>query len=232
MSSSMSLALSALAPFVNRSNGSIRTSSRQRKAYAKSRRKVLVTLVGILLSTAVMELCNRQDRTIWMHPRSSNWWEDVVLQSFGSRDWLENFRVSRTTFNYLCEQLRPLIEKETTVMRRPVSVERRVAITLWILATPSEYCTVAHHFGIARCTVCIIVKETCKAIVQKLVPLYIHFPTGEGLKEVITGFKEKWGVPQCAGSVDGTHIPITPPFMNHTDYYNCKGGTLLLHRQL
>ena len=55
----------------------------------------------------------------------------------GSRDWLENFRVSRATFNYLCEQLRPLIEKETTVMRRPVSVERRVAITLWILATPS-----------------------------------------------------------------------------------------------
>ena len=58
---------------------------------------------------------------------------------------------------------------------------------------------------------------------QKLIPLYIRFPTGEGLKEVITGFKEKWGVPQCAGSVDGTHIPITPPLMNHTDYYNRKG---------
>ena len=223
MSSSMSSALSTLVLFVNRSNSSIRTSSRRRKAYAKSRRKVLVTLVGILLSTAVMELCNRQDRTIWMHPRSSNWWEDVVLQSFGSRDWLENFRISRATFNYLCEQLRPLVEKETTVMRKPVSVERRVAIILWILATPSEYRTVAHLFGIARCTIGIIVKETCKAIVQKLVPLYIRFPTGEGLKEVITGFKEKWGVPQCAGSVDGTHILITPPLMNHTDYYNRKG---------
>ena len=59
--------------------------------------------------------------------------------------------------------------------------------------------------------------------------LYIRFPAGENLNEVITGFKEKWGVPQCAGSVDGTRIIIIPPFMNHTDYYN---WTLLLHRQL
>ena len=29
--------------------------------------------------------------------------------------------------------------------------------------------------------------------------------------------------PQCAGSVDSTHIPVTPPAMNHTDYYNHKG---------
>ena len=134
-----------------------------------------MTLVGLLLSTAIIELCNRQDRMIWMHPRSSNWWEGVVLQSFGPRDWLDNFRVSRETIKYLCEQLRPLIQKETTVMRRPVSVPRRVAITLWVLATPSEYCTIAYLFGIARCTVCVVVKEICEAIVQKLVPCTSDF---------------------------------------------------------
>ena len=208
---------------INRVNHSTRTSRSSLRRRGNSRQKVLMTLVGILLSTAVMELCSRRDRTIWMHPRSSTWWDDVVLKSFGPRDWLDNFRVSHTTFNYLCDQLKPLIEKQTTVMRRPVSVARRVAITLWVLATPSEYRTIAHLFGIARCTVCVIVKETCQAIVWKLVPLYISFPFGEDLKEVLTGFKEKWGVPQCAGSVDGTHIPITPPLMNHTDYYNRKG---------
>jgi len=156
-----------------------------------------------------------------MHPRFSNWWEGVVLQSFGPRDWLDNFRVSRETFNYLCEQLRPLIQKETTVMRRPVSVQRHVGF--WPHLQPSEYRTIAHLFGIARCTVCVVVKETCEAIVQKLVPLYIRFSAGENLNEVITGFKEKCGVPQCAGSVDGTRIPIMPPFMNYTDYYIRKG---------
>jgi len=220
----MSLSLSAghfvVPPAVisKKNRMSLRRSSY--RAYYKSRRRLLMALVGLLFLTAVMELCNRQDRIIWMHPRSSNWWENVVLQSFGPRDWLDNFRVSRETFHYLCEQLRPLIQKKTTVMRRPESVPRRIAITLWVQATPSEYRTIAHLFGIARCTVCVIVKETCEAIVQKLVPLYIRYPAGETLNEVITGFKEKWGVPQCAGSVDGTHIP---PFMNHTDYYNQKG---------
>ena len=51
-------------------------------------------------------------------------------------------------------------------------------------------------------------------------PVYIFFPTGDELKEVIKGFKEKWDFPQCAGSIDGSHFPVTPPLMNHIDYYN------------
>ena len=158
-----------------------------------------------------------------MFVRSSTWWDDVVLNSFGPRDWRDNFRVSKQTFNYLCHRLQPLIEKQNTNMRRPVSVERRVAISLWILATPSEYRMVSHLFGLARCTVCVIVHETCRAIAQNLQSVYISFPTGESLKTVVEGFQCRWDIPQCAGSVDGTHIPITPPAMNHTDYYNRKG---------
>jgi len=53
--------------------------------------------------------------------------------------------------------------------------------------------------------------------------LYVSFPTGEQLNEVVQGFKDKWGFPQCAGSIDGSHISVTPPAMNHTDYYSRKG---------
>ena len=28
---------------------------------------------------------------------------------------------------------------------------------------------------------------------------------------------------QCAGAIDGSHVPVTPPALNHTDYYNRKG---------
>lgn len=51
-------------------------------------------------------------------------------------------------------------------MHRSISVEQRVAITLWCLATPAEYRTVAHLFGVARSTVCEIVHETCETIVS------------------------------------------------------------------
>ena len=104
-----------------------------------------------------------------------------------------------------------------------MSVQQRVAITLWILATSCEYRIVAHLFGLARCTVCCIVKDTCRSIVKVLLPKYISFPTGSKLSETVGGFKTKWGIPQCAGSTDDSHIHIRPPAMNHTDYYNCKG---------
>ena len=163
-----------------------------------------------LLQVAISYLFERHDRSIWMFVRSSTWWDDIVLNRFGPRDWKENFRIGKATFDYLCHNLQPLIQKQTTNMRRPVSVERCVAVTLWILATPSEYRSIAHLFGLARCTVCQIVHETSKAIIQRFKSVYINFPTGDNLTTVIQGFQSKWNIPQCAGS-------IMPPAMDHTN---------------
>ena len=149
--------------------------------------------------------------------------DEVALNSFGPHDWRDNFRVSKQTFDNLSHKLQPLIEKQNTNMRRSVPVERHEAITLWIIATLSEYRPVSHLFSLARCTECVIVHETWRAIVRSLQSEYISFPTGDSLKIVVEGFRIRWGIPQCAGSIDDTHIPITPPAMNHTDYYNRKG---------
>ena len=151
------------------------------------------------------------------------------MQSFEEHDWIENFRVSRNTFiyMYLCSELKA-IEKQDTIMRRCISLERRVAITLWVLATTSEFRTVGHLFGVVRNTVCVIVHETCITIVKKLLPVYIQFPEGNALSEVMDGFKQTLDVPQCAGSIDGSHVHVTPPSMNHTDYYNRKGWYSML----
>ena len=80
-------------------------------------------------------------------------------------------------------------------MRKAISVEQRLAVTLWCLATPCEYRTIAHPFGIARSTVCEVVQETCTIIVQTLLHKYIQFPRGNQLHEDIEGFLTKWGVP-------------------------------------
>ena len=138
--------------------------------------------------------------------------------------------MSKQTFQYLCDQLRPKIFRENTHYRLAIPVEKRVAIALWCLATPAEYRTIAHLFGVARCTVCIIVKDVCKAIVSVLQPRYISFPHGDALQAVVDGFEHTWGVPQCVGAIDGTHIPVLRPKNNHTDYYNRKGWySVILH---
>ena len=45
--------------------------------------------------------------------------------------WEENFRMSRNTFMTLCEDIRPLLKRTSTKMRRPLSMETQVAVTLY-----------------------------------------------------------------------------------------------------
>ena len=105
----------------------------------RSRKKVvLVITMAAVLSMLASEPFAVSPRSIWMRPWSSRLWEDIVLANFKSRDWIENFRMSRDTFHYLCEQLRPHIEKQNTHLRKCISTERRVAITVWVLATISR----------------------------------------------------------------------------------------------
>ena len=86
-----------------------------------------------------------------------------------------------------------------------LSVEQQVAVTLWCSATPTEYRTIAHLFGIARSTVREIVHETCHCIVDVFMK---DFPYADRLNCVVDEFKGKWGLPQCFGAVHGCHVPI------------------------
>ena len=150
------------------------------------------------------------------------------MSTFTDSDWIETFRICKETFLYLCAKLKPAIERQDTRMRQAICVEHQVALTLLCLASCSDYRVLGHLFGIARSTVCVIVHDTCKAIVQVLSKEYISFPTGRALREVVDGFKSKWDIMQCAGAIDGSHIPVSPPALNHTDYYNRKGWYSIL----
>lgn len=129
---------------------------------------------------------------------------------------------------YICEQLRQELQHSDTTMRTSIAVNKRVAVTLWFLATPSEYRTISHLFGIGRSTVCCIIHETVRAIIKALLKKYTSFPTGSQLQNVIQEFEEKCNFPQCAGAIDGSHTPIQAPKLNHTDYYNRKGWYSIL----
>ena len=52
--------------------------------------------------------------------------------------------------------------------------------------------------------------------------------TGTSLKVVIDGFKNNFDFPQCAGTVDGTHIPVLLHQEYPADYYNRKGWHSIL----
>ena len=177
---------------------------------------------ALMLSTIGFNLCS-PTRSLWTKERSSYWWDHIVSQTFSPRDWLENFRMSQATFMYVCDELRTTTEKKDTEMRKCIPTKQRVALTLWYLATNADYRTIGHLFGVSKSTVCIVTKEVCAAIVNVLLPKYIRVPTGDELKKVVEGFRDGLGFPQCAGVVDGTHIPIVSPEKCPADYYNRKG---------
>ena len=101
-------------------------------------------------------------------------------------------------------------------MRKAIPLQKRVSIALW-------FRTISHLFGVSKASVCLIIKDVCVCIVDHLLPKYIRMPCGDALKQVVAGFKDKLGFPQCAGAIDGTHIPIISPQECPADYYNRKG---------
>lgn len=177
---------------------------------------------AVMISMYALAFCS-PPRSLWTKERSSYWWEHIVNHTFSTHDWLENFRMSQATFVYVCDELRSAIEKANTEMRKAIPVEQRVALTLWYLATNTDYRTIGHLFGVSKATVCVVTKEVCAAIVKVLLPRYIRVPAGDELKKIVEGFKDGLGFPQCAGVVDGTHIPIVSPEECPADYYNRKG---------
>lgn len=142
---------------------------------------------------------------------------------YGDAWWRENLRMSRETFKMVCDELRPHIERQTTVFRQAISVEARVAMTIWRLATNVEYRTIASLFGVGRSTVGEIVLDTCDAIANHLLTRYVCVPSDPAdLHDIVDGFRLCWGFPQTIGAIDGTHVPILRPKESAADYFNRK----------
>lgn len=128
--------------------------------------------------------------------------------AFTDKEWYDNFRVSKTTFEYIVSQIEDEIGRQDTSMRKAISPRKRTAITLYYMSSTAEYRTIANLFGVSKSFVCLCIKDVCKAITKKLKKDFLSIPKGEDLSEVMKLYKEKWGFPSCAGAIDGTHIPI------------------------
>ena len=44
----------------------------------------------------------KKDKIIWSKPRRKSWCEEMVKVTFTLNDWFDNFRMSQSTFMYIC----------------------------------------------------------------------------------------------------------------------------------
>ena len=121
-------------------------------------------------------------------------------------------RMSRRDFFHLADLSRPGIEADANAIRDVLTVEKKLAITLYHLKDQGSYLMTCNTFGIAKSTLSIVLKAVCRAINKRVGPAYLRLPKNEqGMLDSIQKFHLKFGLPQVFGCIDGTHIPIKQP---------------------
>ncbi|XP_066552472.1 uncharacterized protein LOC136718596 [Amia ocellicauda] len=190
---------------------------RHRQYFFQRQRRMLMMLI------ARSSRCTCSSRTrAWTNIQSTDWWERVVMNEFQPRDWLEKFRMSKDTFFFICNKLKPKLARQDTHFRLALPLEKRVAVALWRLATNVEYRTISVLFGVGRSTVCKCVRDVCHAIVSLLKPLYLQLPSEHEFEDMARLFNTRWGFPHCVGAIDSLHISIIAPPNYTADYWNSK----------
>ena len=88
----------------------------------KNRRHLLLYLSRMAQQRGFRQ---RNRHRVWAWPRPQNWFRLLLANRDMDPLWKMHFRVTRPTFNALCDLVRGDLQKQQTRMRSPVTVEER-----------------------------------------------------------------------------------------------------------
>lgn len=156
--------------------------------------------------------------------RTAAWWDNLYSGKLPEEDWKKNLRMSREVFMSVVEKLRVfLTPKPSPRGSDTISVEKQLGVTLYYLKDQGSLVMTANAFGLATCTVSVVVRKVCAVITRELGPEYIRLPTKEEeMVRLLKKMEDKFGFPQAFGCVDGTHIAIKQPSDNPHDFFSYK----------
>ncbi|KAH7978217.1 hypothetical protein HPB49_004836 [Dermacentor silvarum] len=128
----------------------LETEADAAKALKDGIRQQLILNSSILYASALSaRICNR---ATWAFNRRERWFEKTVPH-LGEHNFKQSFRVNPSTFRFIVENLRLVLERQSTNMCEPIPPEKRVVIGLSKLCSSSEDRTVANLCGVGRSTV-------------------------------------------------------------------------------
>lgn len=161
----------------------------------------------------------------WRRPgRTDAWWNNLYEGRLPEDEWKKNFRMTRELFMSLADEMRFfLAPKRSPRGADVISVEKQLGMTLYYLKDQGSLVMTANTFGVAICTLSVVLRKVCATITRELGPRYIKLPsTEEEMGCLVKKMEDKFGFPQAFGCVDGTHIPIRQPSDNAHDFFSYK----------
>ncbi|KAK7265395.1 hypothetical protein RJT34_33015 [Clitoria ternatea] len=159
-------------------------------------------------------------RRLWVKDRSKEFWERCSHPDFPDDEFRRRFRMSKSTFNFICNELDSAVTKKNTMLRDAIPVRHRVAVCIWRLATGDPLREVSKRFGLGISTCHKLVLEVCAAIKTVLMPKFLHWPNETNMNLIKQEFETLSGIPNVGGSMYTTHIPIIAPKSNVNAYFN------------
>lgn len=103
-------------------------------------------------------------RQYWISPGRSAWFSDVVLDLWDESLWIQHFRMTKQTLFEIASELRPYLFRKDTIMHCALSIEERVAIGVYFLASKSCYRSIALIFSRGKSTIANCAIEFCLAM--------------------------------------------------------------------
>lgn len=113
--------------------------------------------------------------------------------------------MSRETFYCICKKLALNLQREATHRKLPSSVRQKVAIEMYLLASPMPPGCVAELFEVGRSS------AGCAGhkVVDAFCATFRHLQENQpDLEEVMERFWTKYDFVMCPGAIGGTHFEV------------------------
>ncbi|CAN4096485.1 unnamed protein product [Withania somnifera] len=172
------------------------------------------------ISISISTSSSQQQRRLWVKNRSNAWWEQCNRPDFPEVEFKKAFRMGKTTFDFICNELESVVTKKDTMLRLAIPVRQRVAVCIWRLATGAPLREVSKRFGLGISTCHKLVLEVCTAIRGVLMAKFVQWPDDIKTEQNKRGFEMLSGIQNVGGSMYTTHIPIIAPKESVATYFN------------
>lgn len=158
----------------------------------------------------------------WIQNTNEDWWDKTINKTFNDSQFLNTFRMRKTTFEELCSLLVARIKPTGGFFNRrhPLEVKKVITVALYKLSTGRCDSMIGHKFMIHESRVIDCLVMFIEAVVE-VMSSEIKFPREDECIELARRNQEVSKLPHILGYL----VRIRVPFENNldTEFKNFKG---------